>query len=124
MQIQHKFYPAKIKTRYEAGEFNKRTKKIRRFTEVNELSEILDVIAAAAEGGALDRTTWVSQVFADEDVFWTFLSELEVADDMRINDRWYHALQSIIGSWDEYGFVTHEEIANELRLAAARTYQI
>lgn len=31
--------------------------------------EVLDVIAASAEAGALDSDKWVSQIFANNDVF-------------------------------------------------------
>lgn len=125
MKITYKYVPNGITSTYEAGGFNKRTKKIKPFAEVTALYEILDVMTAAAEAGVLDSETWVSQLFAGEDVFLHFLSELEVADDyMRIYDRWYQALLNITGNMNEEGFVTSAEIADELRLAAARTYQI
>lgn len=126
MRISYKFVPNGINsTSYEAGGFNKRTKKIKPFAEFTAVYEILDVMTAAAEAGVLDNETWVSQLFVDEEVFLHFLSELEVADDyMRIYDRWYQALLNISGSMNEEGFVTSAEIADELRQAAARTYQI
>lgn len=125
MKITYKYLPNGITPMYDAGGFNKRTKKIKPFAEFSAVYEILDVMTAAAEAGVLDSESWVSQLFAGEDVFLHFLSELEVADDyMRIYDRWYQALLNITGNMNEEGFVTSAEIADELRMAAARTYQI
>jgi hypothetical protein len=87
--------------------------------------EVLDVITAAAEAGALDSEKWVSQIFATIEVFESFLDEYSEYDDCyRTYDRWYWAMFRLAGHDDEEGFVTSSEIAGKLREIAEETGQV
>lgn len=93
--------------------------------DVPSLDQILDGITLAAEAGQLDDETWVKQVFHDKRHFDWFLGELSGYNVcFRINDRWYHALERLVGGpSDEEGFVTSEEIADALLQHARETKQ-
>ena len=87
--------------------------------------DVLNVITAAAEAGALDSEKWVSQVFGSTEVFESFLEEYAEFDSTgRTYDRWYWALFALSGHIAEEGFVTSSEIADKLREVAEETGQI
>jgi len=87
--------------------------------------EVLDVMTAAAEAGVLRHDTWVSQLFADDEVFYRFMDDLAGYNECyRIHDRWYRALFEIIHAVNEEGFVTSEEIVERMLEQAEKTGQI
>lgn len=90
--------------------------------------QILDVITAATEAGALDNERWISQIFASTEIFEAFLKEYADYDDgFRTYDRWYWALFRLAGhddGDDEVAFVTSSEIAKKLRDVAQDSGQI
>ena len=90
--------------------------------------QILDVITAAAEAGAIDNEKWVSQIFASIEIFEAFLREYSDYDEcFRTYDRWYWALFRLSGhddGDDELAFVTSPEIAEKLREVAQDSGQI
>jgi hypothetical protein len=87
--------------------------------------EVLDVITAAAEAGALDSEKWVSQVFGNTGIFEEFLEEYSEFDTTaRTYDRWYQTLFHLAGLREEEGFVSSQEIADKLREVAEATGQI
>lgn len=101
------------------------TKEFKPISDFNFVSEVLDVITGAAEAGALRLESWVSQVFADDEVFQRFAEELSNYDQYcRIHDRWYAALFRVVNAVNEEGFVTSEEIAERMLEQAERTGQI
>jgi hypothetical protein len=101
------------------------TKELKPIRDFNFVSEVLDVMTGAAEAGALGRDTWVSQLFADDEVFQRFADELSSYDEYcRIHDRWYAALFRIVNAVNEEGFVTSEEIAERMLEQAETTGQI
>jgi hypothetical protein len=81
-----------------------------------EMHEMLDSIALAVEAGVVEKDGWVKQIFTDKDVFKEFLREFAHYDKcFRVNDRWYAALQRLAGGpGDEEGFITCDDIVNEL----------
>lgn len=111
----------------EYGGFDAATGTITPFAKFEPLGiyEVLDVIAASAEAGALDSDKWVSQIFANNDVFNAFMDEYSGYDEcFRTCDRWYGALLRLSGLTDEEGFVSSAEIADRLREAAEETGQL
>lgn len=127
----YKFATRPIQPLTTAGGFDEKTGKFKPFTasSVSEMAYealVLDAITAAAEAGALDTETWVKTVFADEEAFDEFLSELENSYDevFRITDRWWRALAEITGTIDEEMFVSGSQIAQRLREHAEETGQI
>lgn len=123
-------YEAKIQTLdavCKHGGFDVKTGTFTKFSTWDrvEIHEVLDVIAAAAEAGALDSEKWVSQVFATTDIFDLFLEEYSEYDGcFRTYDRWYWALFRLAGLYDEEGFVSSSEIADKLREIAEETGQL
>lgn len=82
-------------------------------------------MTAAAESGVLHRKIWVSQIFADDEVFYRFMEELAEYDDCyRIHDRWYRALFEITDAVNEEGFVLCREIVERMLEQAEKTGQI
>lgn len=104
----------------EFGGFNPFTKTFRPLRSASEepFPAYLDTITAAVEAGiVLKGPGFVSQLFADEEVFDDFLDKLQRYDHHLI-DRWYDALRKIAGYIDETGFASDQEIADRLRKVA------
>ncbi len=82
-----------------------------------ELHEALDHITAAVEAGVVPHQWYKPKaLFATAKHLEEFLSELESYDlCFRISDRWWDSLAALVGTVDEEGFVSCEEIAGELR---------
>ncbi len=80
------------------------------------MHEALDHITAAAEAGVVDGNNWSAQLFAGEDELEAFFAELQEYDQCyRITDRWWSAIAALVGSSDEEGLITGEEIVSALR---------
>ena len=78
--------------------------------------EALDHITAAAEAGIVDCNNWSTQLFANEDELEAFFEWLEEYDECyRITDRWWSAIAALVGTSDEEGLITCEEIVAALR---------
>jgi hypothetical protein len=89
------------------------------------LSDKLDAITNACEQGQLDSLTWVNQCFTDVDAFKLFIDQLAEYDQaFRINDRWYTALMRIADVYDEEGFISSQDIADQLYGQAGETGQV
>jgi hypothetical protein len=102
------------------GGFNPFTKTFRPLIKLSEepFPAYLDTITAAVEAGiVLKGPGFVSQLFADKEVFDEFLNKLERYDHHLI-DRWYDALRRIAGYVDETGFASDQEIVDGLRRVA------
>lgn len=80
------------------------------------LHEALDHLTAAVESGELRRSTWPEQIFANQQVFDKFITELAGYDQsFRIVDRWWCALSDLVGNIDEEGFIATQDIADEIQ---------
>lgn len=89
------------------------------------LADKLDAITNACEHGQLDALTWVKQCFTDVDAFKVFIDQLAEYDQaFRINDRWYVALMRIADVYDEEGFISSQDIADQLYGQAGETGQV
>lgn len=101
------------------GGFNPYTKEFRplRFATADLwVHEALDHVTAAAEAGIVDRNNWSTQLFADEDELEAFFEGLEEYDQCyRITDRWWSAIAALVGTSDEEGLITCEEMVSALR---------
>lgn len=85
-----------------------------------EIWTVLNAITVACEQGKLTQNGWVSQCFADNDVFDEFLEAFEEFGRIaRIHDRWYDALRRLAAAENEEGFVSASEIAEKLDEAAS-----
>lgn len=117
-------FPLKPNNKF--GGFFTETNTIKPFSEHGaDVYEILESITAAAEAGVVDRNRWVSQFFANSEVFDNFMENLESYDQCyRIVDQWYRALFHIVDLMDEEGFVTSAEIVEKLREQAQESGQI
>lgn len=116
-----------IKAVCKQGGFDVKTRTFTKFSTWDrvEVHDLLDVLATAAEAGALDRDKWVSQVFATTDIFELFLEEYAEYDQCsRTYDRHYWALLALSGMTYEEGFVSSSEIADKLREVAEETGQL
>lgn len=101
------------------------TKELKPIDDYNLVHEVLDVMTAAAEAGVLNRQTWVSQIFADDEVFLRFMEELADYDECyRLHDRWYRALFEITDAVNEEGFVLCQEIVERMLEQAEKSGQI
>lgn len=95
------------------------------FKKTPDVNDGLDAIAEACERGMLHREEWVLQCFKTVAVFHEFMELLAEYDEcFRIHDRWYQALMLIVNTDNEEGFVTSQEIAEQLVEAAIETGQI
>ena len=82
-------------------------------------------MTAAGEAGVLNRKTWVSQIFANNEVFRRFMDELANYDEYcRIHGRWHRALFEITNAVNEEGFVHCQEIVERMLEQAELTGQI
>ena len=82
-------------------------------------------MTAAAASGVLNRKIWVSQIFANDEVFYCFMEELAEYDKCyRIHDRWYRALFEMTDAMNEEGFVLSREIVKRMLEQAEKTGQI
>lgn len=80
---------------------------------------VLDAVTAACEQGKLTQNGWLSQCFADKEVFDEFLEAFEdFAQVQRIHDRWYDAIRRICNVADEENFITASEMTAILHDAA------
>jgi hypothetical protein len=105
--------------------FHPETGEFKVWENIQWMHEVFDSIAAAVEAGVVDRNRWVSQFFADEEIFKYILREVSDYEQcFRIRDRWYEALHQLTGLIDEEGCVTGEEITERLIEAAEETGQI
>jgi len=110
---------------WKEGGFDAATGEFKKFSTFTEVHEILDVLTAGIEAGAIDTDTWVSQIFASTDVFGEFLNLFEEYDEwFHINDRWYTALHILADYPPDEVFVTSLDIATKLREIAEETGQI
>ncbi len=101
------------------------TKELKPIEDYNSAYQVLDVMTAAAEAGVLNRKTWVSQIFADDEVFLRFMEELAEYDECyRLHDRWYRALFEITDAVNEEGFVLCQEIVERMLEQAEKSGQI
>lgn len=81
-----------------------------------EMYEVLDSITLALEAGVLNSFRWPQQIFAKRAVFDDFIDYLANYDETyRITDQWWRALAELCEVYDECGYVSSLEIANELR---------
>jgi hypothetical protein len=89
------------------------------------LHDALDAITAACEEGVLDSEKWVSQCFANADVYEQFINDVAEYDEcFRIRDRWYAALMALADVCDEEEFIATRDIALKLREQVSETGQI
>jgi len=95
--------------------------KTKQLTPIKEMDnvdvhQVLDSMVSALEAGVLDSFRWPQQLFANLKVFNIFIEYLADYDECyRITDQWWRALAALCEVFDEEGFVSTREIANELR---------
>jgi len=89
--------------------------------EMFDMHMVLDSITHAVEAGVVDTLSWPQQFFAKKEVFQDFIDQLaEYDESFRITDQWWRALAVLADVGDEEGFISTEDISNELYIAAAR----
>ena len=111
----YNFTPRKVHVYEEI--WDSKTKKVTpiKSLEMVDMYMVLDSITHAVEAGVVDTLTWPQQFFAKKAVFLEFIEQLAEYDDCwRITDQWWQALAALANVIDEEGFISTDDIANEL----------